>query len=111
MNKESMPLRSYSGLADEIKALNIKNNILKEKIKDSKRSIKVLVQRHVTNLHGKNIKIDRKMRFYTGIASVVLFNTIFTLIREYIPHTTYWKGPKYAMQIQTELEGKKRHHH
>ena len=111
MNKESMPLRSYSGLADETKALNIKNNILKEKIKDSKRPIKVLVQRHVTNLHGKNIKIDRKMRFYTGIASVVLFNTIFTLIREYIPHTKCWKGPKYAMQIQTELEGKKRHHH
>ena len=93
------------------KHLTLKIIFLREKIKDSKRPIKVLVQRHVANLHGNNIKIDTKMRFYTGIASVVLFNTIFTLIREYIPHTTYWKGPKYAMQIQTELEGKKRHHH
>ena len=93
------------------KHLTLKIIFLREKIKDSKRPIKVLVQRHVTNLHGKNIKIDRKMRFYTGIASVVLFNTIFTLIKEYIPNTTYWKAPKYDIQIQTELEGKKRQHH
>ena len=39
------------------------------------------------------------MRFYTGIASVALFNTIFTLIKTYIPHITYWKGPKHAMRI------------
>ena len=93
------------------KHLTLKIIFLREKIKDSKRPIKVLVQRHVANLHGNNIKIDTKMRFYTGIASVVLFNTIFTLIKEYIPNTTYWKAPKYDIQIQTELEGKKRQHH
>ena len=26
------------------------------------------------------------MRFYTGVASVALFNTIFTLRKPYIPH-------------------------
>ena len=39
------------------------------------------------------------MRFYTGITSVTLFNTIFTLIKPYIPYITYWKGPKHAMRI------------
>ena len=38
----SLPL--YSDLADEIKALKIKNNILKDKIKISKRPMIVLVQ-------------------------------------------------------------------
>ena len=34
----------------------------------------------------KTIKTDPKMRFYTAIASVALFSTIFTLIKPYIPH-------------------------
>ena len=46
MNEENMSLPSYSDLADEIKALKIENNILKDKVKSSKRPIKVLVQRH-----------------------------------------------------------------
>ena len=46
MNKENMSLLSYSELGDEIKALKIENNILKDKIKASKQPIKVLVQRH-----------------------------------------------------------------
>ena len=45
------------------------------------------------------IKTDAKMRFYTGIASVALFNTIFTLIKPYISHMTYWKGSKHAIRI------------
>ena len=52
MNEENMSLLSYSDLADEIQALKIENNILKDKIKASKQPIKVLVQRH-DKLHGK----------------------------------------------------------
>ena len=94
MNEENMSLPSYSDLSDKIKALKIETIILKYKIKVSKRSIKVLVQRH-DKFTWKKIKTDAKMRFYTGIASVALFNTIFTLIRPYIPDITYWKGPKH----------------
>ena len=36
MNEENKPLPSYSNLADEIKALEIKHNLLKDKIKASK---------------------------------------------------------------------------
>ena len=43
MNEENMPLQSYSDLADEIKARKIENDILKDKIKASKRPMKVLV--------------------------------------------------------------------
>ena len=43
MNEENMPLPSYSSLADEIKARKIENDILKGKIKTSKRPMKALV--------------------------------------------------------------------
>ena len=46
------------------------------------------------------------MKFYTGIASVALFNAIFTLIKPYIPHITYRKGPKHAMQILKRTQRK-----
>ena len=46
MNEETMSLSLYAGLTDEIQALTIANDILKDKIKASKRPIKVLVQRH-----------------------------------------------------------------
>ena len=88
MHEENMSLPSYSDLADEIKACKLK--ILKDKIKASKRSIKVLAQRH-ENFTWKKIKTDAKIRFYTGIASAALFNTIYTLIKPYIPHIMYWK--------------------
>ena len=62
-------------LADEIKALKIENHILKDKIKASKRPIKVLVQRH-DKFKWQTIKTDAKVRFYTRIATVDLLNAI-----------------------------------
>ena len=85
MNEENMSLPSYSNWADEIKALKIGSNILKSKIKTFKRPVKVLVRRH-DKFTWKKIKTDAKMRFYTGIASVSLFNAFFTLIKPYRPH-------------------------
>ena len=106
MNEENMSLPSYSDLPDEIKAFKIENDILKDKIKASERPIKVLVQRH-DKFTWKKMKTDAKMRFYTGIASVALFNTIFILIKPYIPHITYWKRQKHAMRILKRTGRKK----
>ena len=67
MNEENMSLPLYSDLADEIEAPKIENNILNDRIKASKRPIKVLVQR-LDKFIWKKIKTDAKMGFYTGIA-------------------------------------------
>ena len=48
-----------------------------------------------------------QFQFYTGIASVALFSTTFTLIKRFIPHITYWKGRKHAMQILKRTGRKK----
>ena len=77
-----------------------------DKTKASKEPIKVLVQWHDKFTWKKN-KPDAKMWFYAGIASVALFNTIFILIRMYIPHITYWKWSKHAMQILKRTGRKK----
>ena len=106
MAKTCLSQHRYSDLADEIKALKIENNILKDKIKASKRPVKVLVQRH-DKFTWKKLKTDAKMKFYTGIALGALFNTVFTLIKPYIPHMTYWKGPKHIMRILKRTERKK----
>ena len=47
------------------------------------------------------------MRFYARIASVALFNTIFTLTRLYIQYITYWKGLNHVMQILNTTGRKK----
>lgn len=49
------------------------------------------------NSREKKFKADMRMSFYTGIASLALFNTRFTLIKPYIPHITYWRRPKHVM--------------
>ena len=47
------------------------------------------------------------MRLYTGLASVILSNTVFTLIKPYVTHIAYWKGPKHATRILKRAERKK----
>ena len=106
MTKTCLSKHRYSDLADEIKALKVENNILKDKIKASKRPVKVLVLRH-ERFTWKKLKTDAKLKFYTGIALGALFNTVFTLIKPYISHMTYWKGPKHIMRILKRTERKK----
>ena len=47
------------------------------------------------------------MRFYPGIPSIASFDTIFTLVKLYLPHITYWKGTKYPMQFLKRTGRKK----
>ena len=42
------------------------------------------------------MKTDAKMKFYTGINTIVLFNKIFRLIQPFLSDLIYWKGLKHA---------------
>ena len=46
------------------------------------------------------------MRFYTGIGSVALFNTIFTLIKPYIPLSHTGKDQNIPCKLFKKLEEK-----
>ena len=41
-------------------------------------------------------KTGAKIKFYTGINSIVLFNKILRLIQPFLSDIIYWKGPKHA---------------
>ena len=43
----------------------------------------------------KKIKTDVKMKFYTAINTIVLFNKIFRLIQSFLSALVYWNKPKH----------------
>ena len=45
------------------------------------------------------IKTDAKMKLYTGINTIVLFNKIFRLIQLLVSDLIYWKGPKHVENV------------
>ena len=45
---------------------------------------------------GRKIKTDSKMKFYTEINPIVLFNKIFRNIQPFLSDGIYWKEPKHA---------------
>ena len=47
-----------------------------------------------TPMTWRKIKTDRKMNFYTGIATIKLFHAVFLLIKPYLHTIIYWKGCK-----------------
>ena len=42
----------------------------------------------------KSIKTDAKMKFYTGIKTILFFNTLFDLLKPCLPQMVYWRGEK-----------------
>ena len=47
------------------------------------------------------IKSDAKMRFYTGIQTIAIFNVIFSLLKPYLPKLVYWRGSKVTLSKKT----------
>ena len=47
----------------------------------------------------RKIKTDAKMKFYTGINTIVLLNKIVRLIQPFLSDRIYWKGPKHAKHL------------
>ena len=47
----------------------------------------------------RKIKTVAKMKFYTEINTIVLFNKIFRLIQPFLTNIIYWKGSKHAKSI------------
>ena len=54
----------------------------------------------------RKIKTDAKMKFYTGINTIVLFNKIFRLIQPFLSDLIYWKGPKHAKNFNKVRNGR-----
>ena len=86
------PCYAYQDKSNHVKALVSKTNKLTLEYKQLKH--RSLMNTSIYTC--RKIKTDAKMKFYTGINTVVLLNKIFRLIQPFLSDMIYWKGPKHA---------------
>lgn len=77
---------------EEIKHLKASIIYLENKIK--KQNIENKVHKPISVL-SKVCSSDQKMKFYTGIPSILAFNRAYNIIEPEIKHLRYWRGPKF----------------
>ena len=76
-----------------IQSLINKINKMSITIKQTKK--KEIVSSFPSAFSWKKIKTDAKMKFYTGMTSIALFNAVFLLMEPYLSHISYWRSPYY----------------
>ena len=84
-------------LTNAVKSLSIERDQLKS-------SVTELSQKHTHHIaqakkkakvfSWTSIKLDAKMKFYTGVQSIKCFNVLFSLIEPCLPKVVYWRGKK-----------------
>ena len=91
----SKPCESCESKSNLIDSLVGKINALTLKQKRTKVAARTNVFKS-SDFTWTKIKTDKKMNYYTGISSVLIFNTIFSLIQPYLSKVRYWRGTKVA---------------
>lgn len=84
----------------ENRKLNADISMLSDKVKNleiNKRSRKPFT--------SSAIKSDAKMRFYTGIQTILGFIALYSILKPHVPLLLYWRGSK---RVLTSQEGRKR---
>ena len=92
LSKNSTRCYACQGKSNLVKALISKINKLALENKHMKHKS---ITRASTFIWRK-IKTDGKIKFYTWINAIVLFNKTFTLIQPFLSYLIYWKGSKHA---------------
>ena len=64
-----------------------------------KTKVETYISNEGLNIYIEKIKIDMKMKFYTGINTIVLFNTLFRFIQPFLSDLIYGKGRKHAKNV------------
>ena len=83
-------------LVEKVSLLTIENKQLQEKYKTINEEFKSLELKKKARkpFSVAAIKSDRKMRFYTGIQTVLIFNALYLLMKPYVSRLQYWRGHK-----------------
>ena len=80
---------NVSKLSQELESLKLKNEVAKKP------------QRMSASL----IKSDQRIKFYTGIQSLVVFNVIFGMLKPYLPNLVFWRGSKTIISTKAKPTG------
>ena len=98
-------------LVNGIKSLSLERDKLRETVGQLSQQIVRDVSK--AREEGKvfswtRIKSDAKMKFYTGIQTVALFNVLFPLIKPCLPNLIYWRGKKNILSTKYKGTATKR---
>ncbi len=59
-------------------------------------------------MSASSIKTDAKMRFFTGIQTVLIFHALFSVIKPFVPNLVFWRGSKTILSNKAKTHGHKR---
>ena len=98
-------------LVSAVQSLRIERDQLKARVAD-------IAQKHAHHIHQAKqeakaftwtrIKSDAKMKFYTGIQSIRVFNVLFLLIEPCLSKIVYWRGRKNVVSTKYKRTATKR---
>ena len=94
--------KSCESCADKsnlISSLVRKINKLSIKQKRTKVAVREGAFRSSSDFTWTKIKTDKKMNYYTGISSILIFETLFLLLKPYLSKIRYWRGTKVARSL------------
>ncbi|XP_065056361.1 uncharacterized protein LOC135684653 [Rhopilema esculentum] len=103
---------SVKELMGKISAITKENNDLKvavDKLSSELESC-TLEKRQAKSLgmSADCIKIDRKMKFFTGIQTVKMFHALFSVLKPYMPNLVLWRRSKTIFSHKAKTHGQKR---
>ena len=103
-------LRTQNGaLQDEIEVLRAENFKLTKKVDEM--SQELLKEKSVRKpFSWKHIKSDAKMKFYTGLQTVAIFNLVFDLVKPCLPTMIYWRGKQTRLPSKYKPSQTRRQH-
>ena len=107
-NDKNQVLKS---MADEITSLNKQKEVLEEdiiRLSEDVKQLKIAMNSRKA-FSTRTIKSDAKMRFYTGIQTIAMFNVMFSLIKPYVQKLVFWRGSKVTTSIATKRDRNKTH--
>ena len=83
-------------LVNKVSAFNIENKQLQEKYANINEEFKSLQLKKKSRkpFSVAAILSDRKMRSYTGIQTIFIFNALYLLLKPYVSRLQYWRGHK-----------------
>ena len=92
LNKEKDDLKStVDRLSKQLEACSLEKNQLKS-----------------LGMSASSIKTDAKMRFFTGIQTVLIFHALFSVIKPFVPNLVFWRGSKTILSNKAETHRHKR---
>ncbi|XP_057290859.1 uncharacterized protein LOC130613547 [Hydractinia symbiolongicarpus] len=92
--------------SEMIKSLVSKVNSLTVQVKKYRGKAFEIVKN--TTMTWRIIKSDSKMNYYTGLSSIMLFNTLLLLLKPYLQQVNYWRGSKRAC-LSTKIKCQTKH--